>query len=220
MYVAHVRAGWSKKHVYIGRETGSRPASPLANPYRVRNHTKEEHARVCQMYRRWLHTRLQAGDERVWNALRTLRADSVLACYCDPLPCHGHVVRNAWLWAVKQGLIEATPYSADEAVREANQPGETVAQGPAKYDVRQTQAPAAPVEVPATKPSKNHRASKAQQKRDLVRAAAYRGVAPRLEDPITPAEEEAERARLAQIDAALDTAFAARYITAAEVALV
>jgi Domain of unknown function (DUF4326) len=174
MYVAHVRDGWSKKHVYIGRASGSRPASPLANPYRVHNHTKEEHARVCRMYRRWLHTRLQAGDARVWEALRNLRPDSVLACYCAPLPCHGHVIERAWQWAVREGLINPRPYTRTDAeifagVAEQNtQALANIARE--EEQAAQVVAAMAPPPPPQTRKARTARRTKTQ--RDLARASA------------------------------------------------
>jgi len=65
------------------------------NPFKVgRDGTREQ---VVARYRADLWRRLRAGEV----ALEDLaQLDGMwLACWCDPLPCHGHVLARAAVWA-------------------------------------------------------------------------------------------------------------------------
>jgi len=197
MYIAHIKSGWSKHHVYIGRETSYRKGSALANPFRLVHNTKEGRAQNAKQYRRWLFTRLQAGDAAVWQALRDLRPASVLVDYCPTEASHGYVIRNAWLYYVSQGLIKVNTY-VEESV-------DVIVPVPAKVEARITD-PAAPVVMPVstakpqTKTTRKARAAKTL--RDLVRAS---GLLAQYQPP-----REVETFDAAEV----------AYITDAEVALV
>ena len=68
------------------------------NPFRVgRDGTREQ---VIARYRADLWRRIRAGEV----ALEELaELDGMwLACWCDPLPCHGHVLARAAAWAAAQ----------------------------------------------------------------------------------------------------------------------
>ena len=95
-----------KGFVYIGR------GSPLGNPY---SHlegskalylvpTREE---AIAAYRSWLFARLRRRDRKVIKALEDIKPDSVLACFCVPLACHGTVVAAAWDWWMNKGGRDA-----------------------------------------------------------------------------------------------------------------
>ncbi len=67
------------------------------NPFKVgRDGTREQ---VIARYRADLWRRIRAGEV----ALKELAAlDGMwLACCCDPLPCHGHVLARAAAWAAE-----------------------------------------------------------------------------------------------------------------------
>ena len=68
------------------------------NPYRVGLDGDRE--QVIARYRAGLWRRIRAGEV----ALEELAAlDGMwLACWCDPLPCHGHVLARAAAWAAAQ----------------------------------------------------------------------------------------------------------------------
>ncbi len=77
--------------VLIDRRTG------WGNPWRVgRDGTREE---VIARYRADLWRRIRAGEV----ALEELAAldGCWLACWCDPEPCHGHVLARAAAWAAR-----------------------------------------------------------------------------------------------------------------------
>lgn len=74
--------------VYVGRRMKrggwDLPASPLASPFRIGpDGTREE---VMAKYREWL---LSRPD--LLALLPELRGRR-LGCWCDPLPCHAHVI--------------------------------------------------------------------------------------------------------------------------------
>jgi len=91
--------------VYIGRANRAfgLAASPLANPYTVREHGT---TRALALYRRWLHE-----DIKVWGPAHSelsrlvemlRRGERVrLLCYCAPGPCHGEIVKAALLWMME-----------------------------------------------------------------------------------------------------------------------
>jgi hypothetical protein len=83
--------------LYIGRANGyaQLEASPLANPFKVRDYGR---GATLPHYRRWLWEQIQAGNQDVLVALRSITPESVLVCYCKPLPCHGDIVKAAAAW--------------------------------------------------------------------------------------------------------------------------
>ena len=68
------------------------------NPFKVgRDGTREQ---VIASYRAQLWRRIRAGEVSL-HELAGL--DGMwLACWCDPLPCHGHVLARAAAWAASQ----------------------------------------------------------------------------------------------------------------------
>jgi hypothetical protein len=72
--------------VYIGRANARHglPASPFANPFVIgRDGSRDE---VIAKFARWIVT-----QPHLVAAARELRG-RVLACWCEPQPCHGHVL--------------------------------------------------------------------------------------------------------------------------------
>ena len=91
---------------YIGRANGQRPASPLANPFRLT--CEADRDQVIADYRFWLWKQIQGGNPEVLQELRRLltlarRPEGVtLLCWCAPKPCHGQVVARALQWMGEQ----------------------------------------------------------------------------------------------------------------------
>ena len=65
------------------------------NPFRIGDHaTREE---VIARYRAHLWRRIRAGEIPLQELAEM---DGMwLACWCEPLPCHGHVLSRAVAWA-------------------------------------------------------------------------------------------------------------------------
>lgn len=87
--------------IYIGRAGFNRPASPLANPYKLRaGYSRDE---CIADYKRWLWEQIRtwgpAKDEleRIADTVRGGQ-DVALACWCAPQACHGDVVKAALHW--------------------------------------------------------------------------------------------------------------------------
>src|SRR5262249_25607768 len=75
------------RFLYCGRGCYGWPASPLANIIRTDD---------GQAYIEWLCDRIDARDPAVWQAMRSIRKDSVLACWCPPKPVHGDPLWQVW----------------------------------------------------------------------------------------------------------------------------
>jgi hypothetical protein len=88
---------------YIGRANrhAGLAGSPLANPFKIGDFGGQRGA-TLPSYRRWLWSRIQAGDTAVIEALRAIDETSVLVCWCAPSPCHGEVVKVAAAWLRSQ----------------------------------------------------------------------------------------------------------------------
>jgi hypothetical protein len=173
MYVAHMQETRpSSRTVYIGRATQNRPASPLANPFPWRGDSPTERAVVRRQDRRWLWTQIQEGQAHVIEALRSLKADSVLVCSCAPKLCHGHVIMNAWAWGVRQGWIDPCVYANHDAStlgRVAEAGAAQLAQAAhAEWQETQRAASATPAQAPTRKA---RRAQAAKRQRDLAASA-------------------------------------------------
>jgi hypothetical protein len=93
---------FGNRWVYIGRTNNCAglPASPLANPFKVKDYGGR--GQTLPHYRHWLWQHIQNGDEDVINALKAIDEQTVLICWCKPGPCHGDVVKAAAAWLQKQ----------------------------------------------------------------------------------------------------------------------
>lgn len=79
--------------LYIGRnDRQSSKASPLANPFTVREHGDD----AIDLYREHLRAKIDAGDQAVLAELRKIGPGMHLVCSCAPRPCHGDVVLELW----------------------------------------------------------------------------------------------------------------------------
>lgn len=99
--VTRLDEAFGRRWLYIGRHNPAAglAQSPLANPFKARVHGRGE---TLERYRAWLWQHIQAGDAAVLNALRAIRNETVLVCYCHPAPCHGDVVLAAAAWLQQQ----------------------------------------------------------------------------------------------------------------------
>ncbi len=72
--------------------------TPWGNPFRIG--PGQDRAQAIARYRADLWRRIRAGeiDPEALAALHGRR----LACWCAPLPCHGHVLARAAAWAARQ----------------------------------------------------------------------------------------------------------------------
>ena len=78
----------TKGTVYIGR------GSPLGNPFPI---TKElPRLEAIAKYKVYLIQRILSNNDIILNALRSLKEDSKLLCFCSPAPCHGNIIKDIW----------------------------------------------------------------------------------------------------------------------------
>lgn len=80
---------------YCGRKNDyyHLPASPLANPFRLRNDTPEEREKVLAQYRTWFDGQVENdGSAFCVELVRLIKlareGDLSLGCYCFPKKCH------------------------------------------------------------------------------------------------------------------------------------
>lgn len=76
--------------VYIGRKSRGAPPGDLCewgNPFNMKNQSQAERDRVVHEYRCWL----VSQPDLVARAQKELRG-KVLACWCSPKLCHGHIL--------------------------------------------------------------------------------------------------------------------------------
>lgn len=95
---------------YIGR------GSPLGNPYSHKDGTKalyrvETREDAIEAYRAYLEEAILQGNQRIIQELDRLayiameEGSLTLRCYCAPKPCHGDVIREVLLTAIK-GVLQ------------------------------------------------------------------------------------------------------------------
>jgi len=81
--------------IYVGRGYGELKASPLGNPYRLRQHKGD----TLPLYRKWLWSQIEAGNEAVIESLKRIRPHTTIICHCNvPEKCHGSIVVAAANW--------------------------------------------------------------------------------------------------------------------------
>lgn len=85
---------------YIGR------GSPLGNPYPINVAIGHTRARVIELYKRWLEGQIAANNDKVCDELNRLveltqHGELKLQCFCAPHPCHGDVIKQVLLKALK-----------------------------------------------------------------------------------------------------------------------
>lgn len=86
--------------LYIGRRWRGRPIGPrriaelpgsvYANPYRIG--IDGDRQTVLQLYEALWRRRLAGPTRRLWLGRLKALAGQQLLCWCDPQPCHGHVL--------------------------------------------------------------------------------------------------------------------------------
>ena len=93
--------------VYIGRPSPKNglSGSKYANPFPAK--TEEDRPQVVEKYQKWLASEITQG--RITKEELAELHGKDLVCYCAPKLCHGHVLRAAILWAVKELSTEIAP---------------------------------------------------------------------------------------------------------------
>lgn len=74
--------------------------SMWGNPFRMKNDSPEERARVCRKFRRWWYDDEQCAlRKRARAELRNV----TLLCHCTPQPCHGLTIATYvnWMWRLR-----------------------------------------------------------------------------------------------------------------------
>lgn len=74
--------------VYCGRP------SVLGNPFRLEKESDRES--LLAQYREYLTAEIENGNTRIIEAIKNLKHDSVLACWCYPKGCHCKVIIEFW----------------------------------------------------------------------------------------------------------------------------
>ncbi len=121
MQVKHIRnCSGDSREVYVGR------GSALGNDFRQDGEASRTAS--IKAYRAWLWKKLQAKDARVWQAMRTLKSDSILMCHCHPKPCHADIIVKAWTWLKRQGLVGQQPERAVLSIAEERRLRSNIAQ--------------------------------------------------------------------------------------------
>ncbi len=67
--------------------------------------TEDDRPRVIAAYRQWLLDMIAENDDPVMDALRELKEDSILGCWCKPLACHCDVIVEVWTDLKARGVI-------------------------------------------------------------------------------------------------------------------
>ncbi len=84
---------------YVGRGT------PLGNEERLKNRSKRERDRVCDVYDIWFADKVRENDQRVMAELNRLlelyreHGELILLCWCEPKRCHAETIKR---WLEKQ----------------------------------------------------------------------------------------------------------------------
>ena len=61
---------------------------------------------VCRKYALWLWDQIYNHEPRIMAALRDLKEDDVLICWCAPKDCHANVIDRAWHWMRDKGWLD------------------------------------------------------------------------------------------------------------------
>jgi hypothetical protein len=99
----------NKHHKHSGEYIGR--GSPLGNPYSHMDGTTAQfktatRAEAVAKYGIWLHTQIESNNRVVCNELNRLvdlaqQGELRLQCFCAPLKCHGDVIKQVLLEAMK-----------------------------------------------------------------------------------------------------------------------
>ncbi len=103
--------------VYVGRQNKGYgfEHSALANPFvsdpRSRGIVVDD---PIGAFKKYLWEKIKAKDRKVMAALALIGPDTGIVCWCDPRPCHAHIVEKAAAWLWQQTV--ATPVEPAEAL--------------------------------------------------------------------------------------------------------
>jgi hypothetical protein len=79
---------------YCGREFGGWNGSILGNLFYLSSEDKREEC--VDKYRKWLFKQIELNNEPIINAIKRIKEDSKLGCWCYPKLCHCSVIIEAW----------------------------------------------------------------------------------------------------------------------------
>jgi hypothetical protein len=94
------------KHTYKGDGEYIGRGSPLGNPYSHLSNTKAQwqvktRQEAIDKYYLWFLTMYGIGEgepvyEEIWRLVNIYKKTGklILICYCEPLPCHGEIIRR------------------------------------------------------------------------------------------------------------------------------
>ncbi len=80
--------------VYVGRAFAGWPGHRLGNPFPLKKDAGSDERLTClQRYKEWLLSRpsLAADLAALWDECR--QGELPLGCWCDPQPCHAHILK-------------------------------------------------------------------------------------------------------------------------------
>lgn len=96
MNILNAKHSRPKDGIFIGRP------SILGNPYVM--HNESERSEVIAQFKTYLIQEICKDNSEIIYALRHLRRDSKLVCFCAPLRCHGHIIEEVWIELAAIGL--------------------------------------------------------------------------------------------------------------------
>lgn len=95
----------NKHHKAIGEYIGR--GSPLGNPWPINPEIGDTRTVVIARYKEWLDQKVAESDPKVCKELNRLAHIALsqhplrLVCFCKPQACHGDVIRDVLLKALK-----------------------------------------------------------------------------------------------------------------------
>lgn len=130
--------------LYVGRQMGRRPGSPLGNPFKP---AAGEPVGTCLgRYRAWLFSHIRNRDTAVLAALAAVTDDAVLGCWCtsltgeavfaEPEVCHAQVVAKAARWVREQRIELPAPSRTVKALSVAQPYAWAIVHGPKRVENR------------------------------------------------------------------------------------
>lgn len=103
MKIVNYRTAEGKAAVTDPKHIACCRGNPLGNPYIM--HGEHERNMVIEQFRKWLWDRIRCETPHVMAALRAIKEDSILGCWCIPKRCHCEVIIAAWEWLKKEGKL-------------------------------------------------------------------------------------------------------------------
>lgn len=118
MKIINLKKGKPKDAIYGGRSNkpNERP-SPFGNPWPL-NEDKSNRDEVCDLFDVFFREKVKEKDPFITLALRSLKEDDTLACFCVPERCHLMTVVDVWEKEFQDWIPPRTLYYAGIGSRE------------------------------------------------------------------------------------------------------